>query len=79
MDQMPPNPEEAIEHMWNAAHEFLRAMRTLVDAADQFVEQQRAPRGSGEAREPRLHRIDLDLADDDTERGFEHDVDSSWP
>ena len=39
MDDMPPPPpaDDAIEHLWNAAHEFLKAMRGLVDAADEFV------------------------------------------
>jgi len=55
-----PEPVDAVEHLWNAAHELLRAVRTLVDAADEFVEQQRnQPRDA--AREPHLHRIDIDV------------------
>jgi hypothetical protein len=53
-----PVDADALEHLWNAAHEFLQAMRALVDAADEFVEQQRqAPRPSDT---PRLRRIDID-------------------
>jgi len=70
MEAKAPTTEEALEHMWNAAHEFLQAMRTLVDAADQFVEQQRLARADAAARGPRLHRIDID---DDI------DVDAAWP
>jgi hypothetical protein len=51
--------DDALEHLWNAAHEFLQAMRVLVDAADDFVEQQRnKPREI--ANVTRLHRIDID-------------------
>ena len=32
---------EAVEHLWTAAHEFLQAVRKLVDAADDLVSQQR--------------------------------------
>jgi hypothetical protein len=50
---------EAVEHLWAAAHEFLKAVRKLVDAADELVEQQRsAPRSPDD--EPRLRRIDLE-------------------
>jgi hypothetical protein len=52
----PPLAPDAVEHFWNAAHEFLQAMRGLVDAADAFVEDQRRPRDA----EPRVHRIDID-------------------
>lgn len=51
-----PGPE-AVEHFWSAAHEFLQAMRALVEAADAFVEEQRRPR---DPDEPRLHRIDIE-------------------
>jgi len=55
---------DAIEHLWNAAHEMLRAIRTLVDAAEEFVESQRgarpAARAPHEAREGRVHHIDID-------------------
>ncbi|MFM7225025.1 MAG: hypothetical protein ACKOBG_01060 [Actinomycetota bacterium] len=50
---------EAVDHLWAAAHEFLRAVRKLVDAADELVEQQRSGT-SPAAAEPRLRRIDLD-------------------
>ncbi len=33
---------DALDHVWGAAHEMLRAMRMLIDAADEFVESQRA-------------------------------------
>jgi hypothetical protein len=59
MDRPPPPPDDAIEHLWNAAHEFLRAMRALVDAADEFVDGQRN-RPAEDASEPRVHRIDID-------------------
>jgi hypothetical protein len=60
MDRPPPPPsDDAVEHLWNAAHEFLRAMRALVDAADEFVEGQRN-RSADEATDSRLHRIDID-------------------
>jgi hypothetical protein len=55
---------DAIDHLWNAAHEMLLAMRTLVDAADEFVESQRGGRPSAraphEARAGRVHHIDID-------------------
>jgi hypothetical protein len=64
---------DAVEHLWNAAHEMLRAMRTLLDAADEFVESQRGGRPpSGQpssARNPepgegRVHHIDIDVRSD---------------
>ena len=52
---------DALDHLWSAAHEFLQAMRKLVDAADFFVEEQRhGP--SDDAREPRVHHIDIDAS-----------------
>jgi hypothetical protein len=54
---VPPPGPEAMEHFWSAAHEFLQAMRALVEAADAFVEEQRHPREPDEAR---LHRIDIE-------------------
>ena len=45
-----PAEGDAIEHLWNAAHELLRAVRTIVDAADEFVASQRA------AMNPRVPR-----------------------
>jgi hypothetical protein len=57
-EEVPRTDDDPVEHLWNAAHEMLRAMRRLVDAADEFVEQQRGrPRREHEAR---LHRIDID-------------------
>jgi hypothetical protein len=59
---------DAVEHLWNAAYEMLRAMRTLLDAAEEFVESQRAERpstrGSRSAGDGRLHHIDIDVRDD---------------
>lgn len=56
---------DAVDHLWNAAHEMLRAMRTLLDAADEFVESQRGTRsttsGEAEPREGRVHHIDIDV------------------
>jgi hypothetical protein len=65
----PPIDGDAVEHLWNAAHELLRAVRTLVDAADEFVESQRHamrggfPRENAPEPEPRVHRIDIDDRD----------------
>jgi len=60
-----PLDGDAIDHLWNAAHEMLRAMRTLIDAADEFVEAQRAERpaarDSDGVRASRVHHIDIDL------------------
>jgi hypothetical protein len=62
-----PGDGDAVEHLWNAAHEMLRAMRTLVDAADEFVESQRSARPAqrrerdAEPREGRVHHIDIDV------------------
>ena len=59
------NDGDAVDHLWDAAHEMLRAMRTLLDAADEFVESQRGarPRSTGEPepREGRVHHIDIDV------------------
>jgi hypothetical protein len=59
-----PDDGDAVDHLWNAAHELLRAMRTLVDAADEFVESQRESRpparGTHEPHEGRVHHIDID-------------------
>ena len=47
-------PGDPVEHLWNAAHEFLAAARAVIDAADAVViEQQRR------AATPRLRRIDV--------------------
>ena len=66
-----PDEGDAVEHLWNAAHEMLRAMRMLVDAADEFVASQRDGRGGGaadreheretEGREGRVRHIDIDV------------------
>ena len=79
-----PRPEpadgDAVEHLWNAAHEMLRAMRTLVDAADEFVESQRGGRSLGRRdREPtggsragRVHHINIEPdTDADRDRDFD--------
>jgi hypothetical protein len=58
--------DDAIEHLWNAAHELLRAFRTILDAADEFVTSQRgamsrrAPREYAPEHESRVRRIDID-------------------
>jgi hypothetical protein len=63
-DPRPESDGDAIDHLWNAAHEMLRAMRTLVDAADEFVESQRGARPPARdahaPREGRVHHIDID-------------------
>ena len=61
MNQQNPVPDatDALEHLWTAAHEMLRAIRTLVDAADEFVESQ-LQRPHDADRDPHLHRIDID-------------------
>lgn len=56
---MEPPEDDPVEHLWNAAHEVLRAMRKLVDAADEFVEHQRE-RPRRDAAPERLRRIDID-------------------
>jgi hypothetical protein len=71
MDLPPPPADDAIEHLWNAAHEFLKAMRGLVDAADEFVNEQRARVSHGE-HASRVQHIDID----DIE-GIDVDVDAS--
>jgi hypothetical protein len=66
----PPVDGDAVEHLWNAAHELLRAVRTLVDAADEFVESQRlamsrrAPSEHAPEAEPRVRHIDIDARAD---------------
>jgi hypothetical protein len=63
----PPLDGDAIEHLWNAAHELLRAVRMVIDAADEFVETQRAamnrhaqPGEHAPERESRVRHIDID-------------------
>lgn len=48
---------EALDHFWNAAHEFLGALRVLLDAADSYVEEQRRPPAPAA---PRVRRIDIE-------------------
>ena len=57
-----PSERPPVEHLWQAAHEFLQAMRKLVDAADDFVTEQR-DRPADAPSEPHVRRIDID--DDD--------------
>ncbi len=69
-DERPDLTEgDPVEHLWNAAHEMLRAFRTLIDAADEFVESQRegrpAARAGSESREGRVHHINIDDDTDD--------------
>jgi hypothetical protein len=67
----PPADGDAVEHLWNAAHELLRAVRTLVDAADEFVESQRhamsrrVPPEAPPEPASRVRRIDIDGREDD--------------
>jgi hypothetical protein len=49
---------DARDHLLTAAHEFLLALRALVDAADELVEQQRHAVRTPAA--PRLRRIDIE-------------------
>jgi hypothetical protein len=59
MTSVPPAPgDDVVEHLWNAAHELLRAVRKMVDVAEEFVDQQRQTRDVDP--EPRLHHIDID-------------------
>ena len=48
---------DPVEHLWNAAHEFLAAARAVIDAADAVVTEQQ--RRSAVPRAPRLRRIDV--------------------
>ncbi len=64
-DHVPP--DDPVEHLWNAASEVLAAVRKLVEAADEFVQEQRLrpARGSwpGTDRSTRLDHIDIDDSD----------------
>jgi hypothetical protein len=62
-----PADGDPLDHLWNAAHEMLRALRGLLEAADEFVETQRARPApvANEPREGRVHRIDIDVPTDD--------------
>lgn len=48
---------DPVEHLWNAAHEFLAAARAVIDAADAVVVEQQ--RRAAAPRAPRLRRIDV--------------------
>ena len=48
---------DPVEHLWNAAHEFLAAARAVIDAADAVVIEQQ--RRAALPRTPRLRRIDV--------------------
>ena len=48
---------DPVEHLWNAAHEFLAAARAVIDAADAVVIEQQ--RRAAAPRTPRLRRIDV--------------------
>ncbi len=50
-------PGDPVEHLWNAAHEFLAAARAVIDAADAVVIEQQ--RRAAAPRTPRLRRIDV--------------------
>jgi hypothetical protein len=52
-----PPPGDPVEHLWNAAHEFLAAARAVIDAADAVVIEQQ--RRAAVPRAPRLRRIDV--------------------
>lgn len=49
---------DPVEHLWNAAHEFLAAARAVIDAADAVVLEQQ--RRASSPRAPRLRRIDVE-------------------
>ena len=49
---------DPVEHLWNAAHEFLAAARAVIDAADAVVVDQQ--RRAAAPRAPRLRRIDVE-------------------
>ena len=52
-----PPAGDPVEHLWNAAHEFLAAARAVIDAADAVVVEQQ--RRAATPRAPRLRRIDV--------------------
>lgn len=60
-DRDAPTAGEAVDHLWTAAHEFLTAVRKLVDAADEFVEEQLHGRAHDPDGGPHLQRIDIDV------------------
>ncbi len=60
-EQAPPEPGDPVEHLWNAAHEFLQAWRAVIDAADAVVlDQQRKAAAPRVPRPARLRRIDVE-------------------
>ncbi|MGO9876923.1 MAG: hypothetical protein ACLPVY_24370 [Acidimicrobiia bacterium] len=50
--------DDPVDHLWQAAHEFLAAARAVIDAADAVVLDQQ--RRAGAPRPPRLRRIDVE-------------------
>ena len=52
-----PGAGDPVEHLWNAAHEFLAAARAVIDAADAVVVEQQ--RRAAAPRTARLRRIDV--------------------
>ena len=54
----PPDAGDPMDHLWNAAHEFLAAFRAMIDAADAVVLEQQ--RKAAAPRAPRLRRIDVE-------------------
>jgi hypothetical protein len=54
----PASAGDPVEHLWNAAHEFLAAARAVIDAADAVVLDQQ--RRAATPRAPRLRRIDVE-------------------
>ena len=57
LDATAEGPGDPVEHLWNAAHEFLAAARAVIDAADAVVIEQQ--RRAATPRTPRLRRIDV--------------------
>jgi hypothetical protein len=53
-----PPSGDPVDHLWNAAHEFLAAARAVIDAADAVVVDQQ--RRAAAPRAPRLRRIDVE-------------------
>ena len=53
-----PSAGDPVDHLWNAAHEFLAAARAVIDAADAVVLDQQ--RRAAAPRAPRLRRIDVE-------------------
>ena len=72
-DELPADGDP-LDHLWNAAHEMLRALRGLLEATDEFVETQRArpARAANEPREGRVHHIDIDVPADDPAHSDTH-------